>query len=73
MPVTKYHSIEDVPRPAARPTPAENLRLACELSDLCFALAKANGSTPVRARGEALPSGRVWRWEGPTISRGGDR
>jgi hypothetical protein len=69
MPVTKYRRIEDVPRPAPRPTPAENLRVACELSDLCRALAKANGATPDRGRGEALPSGRVWRWKGPSLPR----
>ena len=67
MPVTKYRRIEDVPRPAPRATPAENLRVACELSDLCLALAKANGATPERGRGEALPSGRVWRWHGPSL------
>jgi hypothetical protein len=72
MPVTRYRSIDDVLRPAPRPTPAENLRVACELSDLCFALAKANGTTPDRAQGEALPSGRVWRSEGPHVARRSD-
>jgi hypothetical protein len=67
MPVTKYRSISDVPPPPAHATPGENLRLACELSDLCFALAEATGATPARAKGEVLPSGRVWRSKGPQL------
>jgi len=69
MSVAKYRNIEDLTRPAPRSTAAENLRVACELSDLCFALARANGVTLDRARGESLPSGRVWRWEGPRVAR----
>lgn len=68
MAVTRYRSIEEVPAPQPPPTAVARLRLAFSLSKTCLALARAAGAPVARPQGEALPSGRVWRWEGPRVS-----
>lgn len=49
MPVKKYRSVEDMPdtRPL-RPLDPENLRIACELSELTYALHPWNFEPGVR-------------------------
>ncbi len=67
MPVTRYRSIEEMPPPPARATPGDNLRLACELSELCFVLADGVEVAKPKVIGEVLASGRVWRSKGPHV------
>ncbi|HLV58626.1 MAG TPA: hypothetical protein VKY81_07120 [Natronosporangium sp.] len=38
MPVTRYRSVEEMGPPPASDSPAENLRAACELMELCYRL-----------------------------------